>query len=118
MEVLTSALGHIDSNEWMGMDMEGPAQGVTDFGWALRALKVGKKVFRPGWCAGEFIVLQRGYPEGIAINQNTADATGLPMGTVCIFKPYFMLCMLDKSFVPWVPSVTDCLAEDWLVKEM
>lgn len=114
MEALKTALGHIGLYEWIGME-----QGVTDFGWALRALKAGAKIFRPGWNApGQYVVLQKGYPQGIAINGNTAEATGLPVGTVVIFRPYFMIHLVDGSFCPWVPSVTDCLADDWLVKEL
>lgn len=60
-----------------------------------------------------FVVYQKGYPDGIAINANTAQATGLPEGTVCMFRPYLMLKTPDDSFVPWVISQEDALAEDW-----
>lgn len=92
---------------------------MTDFGWALQAMKAGRRVFRQSWghMPGSYVVLQRGYPEGIAINRNTADATGLPEGTVCVFRPYFMISLPDLSFVPWTPTVDDCLATDWFVKE-
>jgi hypothetical protein len=86
-----------------------------DFGAALTALKAGAKVTREGgWnAAGQFVVLQAGYPDGIAINANIAKATGLEQGTVCRFRPYLMLCTADASFVPWQPTVSDVLAEDW-----
>lgn len=85
-----------------------------DFGQALTELKNHRAVERHGWNAGgQFVVLQAGYPDGIAINQNTANATGFPVGTVCRFRPYLMLHAADGSFVPWVPSVSDVLAEDW-----
>jgi hypothetical protein len=87
-----------------------------DFSDALRGLKSGQKITREGWNApGQFVVLQRGYPDGIAINANTAAATGIPEGTVCRFRPYLMLHTADESFVPWAPTVTDTLAEDWLL---
>lgn len=92
-------------------------EGTGDFAFALKCMKDGYRVMRIGWNApGQYVTLQRGYPEGIAINRNTAEATGLPEGTTCIFRPYFMLCGADGSFVPWVPTVSDCLAEDWMVK--
>lgn len=101
-----------------GVTVPALGEGITDFGWALQALKAGRQVMRVGWNApGQYVVLQRGYPEGIAINRNTADATGLPEGTVCIFRPYFMLRTADGSFVPWAPTVSDCLAQDWMVKQ-
>lgn len=85
-----------------------------DFSDALRDLKAGKRLAREGWNGGgQFAVLQAGYPDGIPINQNTADATGIPQGTVCAFRPYLMLRTVDGSFVPWAPSVSDVLAEDW-----
>ena len=85
-----------------------------DFGEALTALLAGKRVARSGWNGkGMFVVHQAGYPDGIAINANTAAATGIPQGTVCAFRPYLMMRTVDGEFVPWVASQTDLLAEDW-----
>jgi hypothetical protein len=85
-----------------------------DFSEALAELKDGAKISRSGWNApGQWVVLQVGYPDGIAINANTAAATGIPEGTVCQFRPYLMLHAADGSFVPWAPTVSDVLAEDW-----
>lgn len=85
-----------------------------DFGEALRMLKSGKKVSRSGWNGkGMWLVLQKAYPDGIPINQNTAEATGIIQGTVCRFLPYIMMKTVDDSFVPWLASQTDVLAEDW-----
>lgn len=84
-----------------------------NFGEALHDLKNGFRLTRDAWATALFVVLQRGYPEGIAINANTASATGLPEGTVCVFRPYLMVQHVDGSFSPWVPSVGDVLAEDW-----
>jgi hypothetical protein len=86
----------------------------VDFSLALTALKTGARIARTGWNAAEqFVVLQAGYPDGIGINANTARATGIPEGTVCAFRPYLMLRAADGSFVPWAPTVSDVLAEDW-----
>lgn len=85
-----------------------------DFGTALAFLKEGDRVARKGWNGkGMYVVFQKGYPDGIAINKNTAEATGIPEGTVCMFRPYLMMRTVDGSFVPWVASQTDILAEDW-----
>lgn len=87
-----------------------------DFGKALEALKSGKRVARSGWNGkGMWLTYQKAYPDGIAINANTAEATGLPQGTVCKFLPYLMMKTVDNSFVPWLASQTDILAEDWTV---
>ncbi|WP_149264317.1 DUF2829 domain-containing protein [Actinomadura sp. K4S16] len=87
-----------------------------DFGYALARLRDGSRVARAGWDApGRWVVLQQGYPDGIAINRNTAEATGLPQGTICRFRPYLMLHDSDGAFVPWQPTMVDVLAGDWRV---
>lgn len=88
--------------------------GGMDFGLALAELKEGLRITRAGWNAtGQYVVLQRGYPDGIPINANTAAATGIPEGTIRVFRPYLMLHTADGSFVPWQPTGSDVLAEDW-----
>ncbi len=89
-----------------------------DFSKALVDCRLGAKITRPSWNGnGAFVVYQRGYPNGIPINANTAEATGIAEGTVCIFRPYLMLCCSDGSFVPWQPTVSDVLATDWVTLE-
>jgi hypothetical protein len=89
---------------------------MSGFGDALRHLRVGRRLARTGWNGkGMFIVLQAGYPDGIPINANTAQATGIAQGTVCRFRPYLMMFTADGEFVPWVASQTDILADDWQV---
>lgn len=85
-----------------------------DFSDALRALKSGARMTRTGWDGpGMWVAYQKGYPDGIPINGNTAVATGIPAGTVCRFDPYLMMRTEAGSFVPWVISQTDALADDW-----
>lgn len=85
-----------------------------DFSDALHEVKAGARIARDGWNAGgQFVVYQKGYPDGIPINANTAEATGIKQGTVCQFRPYLMLHTADGSFVPWAPTVSDVLADDW-----
>ncbi|GHE32008.1 hypothetical protein GCM10017673_38470 [Streptosporangium violaceochromogenes] len=85
-----------------------------DFGDALAHLRQGYRLTREGWNGqGMFVVLQAGYPDGIPINANTAQATGLPEGTVRTFRPYLMMKTADDEFVPWVASQSDLLADDW-----
>lgn len=85
-----------------------------DFSEALRLIKQGGMLARNGWNASDqFVVLQEGYPDGVPINENTANATGLPLGTTICFRPYLLLRTADGSFVPWAPTVSDVLAEDW-----
>lgn len=84
------------------------------FDKALRGLKRGDKMARLGWNGkGMYVVMQPGYPDGIPINKNTAQATEIPEGTVMVFRPYLMMYTAQGDFVPWVASQTDLLAEDW-----
>jgi hypothetical protein len=88
----------------------------VDFGDAIRALKAGQRVCRAGWNGKDmWLAYQKGYPDGIAINANTAEATGIPQGTVMKFLPYLMMFTARGDFVPWLASQTDVLAEDWQV---
>ncbi len=88
---------------------------IHDIGWATWMMrKLHHRVRRAGWNGkGMYLVYQAGYPDGIPINKNTSDATGIPEGTVCKFMPYIMMCTAQGDFVPWLCSQTDLLAEDW-----
>ncbi|MDR3561249.1 MAG: DUF2829 domain-containing protein [Negativicutes bacterium] len=88
------------------------------FGLAVEAMRKGLKVSRAGWNGkGMWAVLQKGYPDGIHINKNTAEATGMPEGTLMKFRAYFMLFTAQGDFAHWVPSGSDILAEDWEIVE-
>jgi hypothetical protein len=88
--------------------------GSRDIGWAVATMRSGKRVRRAGWNGkGMHVCFQAGYPNGIAINANTALATGEELGSVHRFLPYVMMRTVDGSFVPWLCSQTDLLAEDW-----
>jgi hypothetical protein len=81
---------------------------------ALPLLRLGRRMQRAGWNGkGMYVVLQKGYPDGIPINANTAQAIGQPEGTMCRFLPYLMMKTADGAFVPWLASQTDILADDW-----
>lgn len=86
---------------------------MSSFSKALEDLKAGGRVSRPVWGKGTYVVLQKGYPDGIAINANTAEATGEPEGTVCRFRPYLMVKLADGTFLPFIPTLDHLLAEDW-----
>lgn len=88
---------------------------MMDFSKALLEAKAGRKIQRAGWNGkGMFVTYQKGYPDGIPINANTAEALGIPQGTVKKFLPYLMMQTAQGDFVPWLASQTDILAEDWM----
>lgn len=89
--------------------------GMT-FGIALELLKKGCKVAREGWNGrGMFAVYQKGYPEGIPCNKQTAEAWGLNEGDLFKCNPYLQIKQADGSHSMWLPSVGDILAEDWVL---
>ena len=85
-----------------------------NFGQALEALKLGSKVSRDGWNGkGMFVVHQKGYPQGIPCNKQTAEAWGMNEGDLFRCEPYLQIQMVNGSHAMWVPSINDVLAEDW-----
>lgn len=87
-----------------------------NFGNALNELKHGAKVCREGWNGkGMFIIYQKGYPDGIPANKNTAEAYGIPEGSLFRVQPYLQIRCADGSHQMWVASQSDMLAEDWCI---
>ncbi len=68
------------------------------FGWALDELCNGGYVARSGW-NGEGMWLGLWLPDGLAK----------------MSLPYIYMRTVQGDFVPWTPSQTDMLAEDWVV---
>ena len=89
-------------------------QRTFSFSKALELLKEGRKVARNGWNGkGMFVVYQKGYPNGIPCNKQCAEAWGMNEGDLFRCEPYLQIRMVNGSHAMWVPSINDCLAEDW-----
>lgn len=85
-----------------------------DFSEALKRVKAGGKIFRLGWNGkGMFVVYQKGYPNGIPCNRQTALAWGMNEGDLFKCNPYLQIKNVDGSHSMWVPSIGDILANDW-----
>lgn len=94
-----------------------PINGMN-FGLAIEAAKKGKKITRRGWNGkGMWVIYRSGYPEGILCNKNTADAVGIPEGTLIKVRPYLQMKCVDDTFRMWLASQSDILAEDWEIVE-
>ena len=90
-----------------------PMHSMT-FGHAIVMAKAGKKIARKGWNGKNmFVVYQKGYPEGISCNRQTAEAWGLNEGDLFKCEPYLQIKMVNGSHAMWVPSINDVLSEDW-----
>jgi hypothetical protein len=86
------------------------------FGKAIQFLKRGSKMQRVNWNGkGMFVVYQKGYPQGIPCNKQTAEAWGMNEGDLFICNPYLQIKNVDGSHSMWVPSINDVLSEDWQV---
>lgn len=84
------------------------------FDKVLPLIKEGEKAFRLGWNgSGMFVVFQKGYPNGIPSNKQTAEAWGLNEGDLFKVEPYLQIKTASGSHAMWVPSIGDILADDW-----
>ena len=75
-----------------------------NFGLALEALKRGHRVARAGWNGkGMYVrfISSWTYTDGIDDNRKT--------------NPMFTIKNVDESVSTWVPSINDCLADDWSI---
>jgi hypothetical protein len=82
-----------------------------NFGEALECLKDGCKVARHGWNGnGMFVyyVPAASYPAMTEVAKNE-------FGEMVKYNPYFTIKTVQGSVSTWVPSVNDCLAEDWVL---
>lgn len=87
-----------------------------NFGEALAALKNGQKVARSGWNGkGMFLFLV----PGSTFKVNRPPLLGIyPEGTEINYCPHVDMKTADNKIVPWQPSQTDVLAEDWEVVDV
>ena len=89
-----------------------PVSGLS-FGLAIEALKQGKKVARVGWNGkGMFVyfVPPASYPV-----QTGAAKAHFGEGAMVPYNAYMAIKNVNETVSTWVPSVNDCLAEDWMV---
>ena len=104
---------------WSPKNVFEEAYRLTDgltFGLAIEAAKKGHRVARAGWNGkGMYVIYRTGYPEGIPCNKNTADALGIPEGTLFKVRPYLQMKCVDDTFQMWLASQSDILADDWYI---
>jgi hypothetical protein len=84
-----------------------------NFGQALETLKQGGKVAREGWNGkGMFVYL---VPADSYPARTPAAKSHFGAGALVPYNAYMAIKNVDESVSTWVPSVNDCLAEDWQV---
>ncbi|MFH6944649.1 DUF2829 domain-containing protein [Flavobacterium sp. FlaQc-50] len=97
-------------------------EGLFTFGAAINALKQGSLVSRKGWNGkGMFIVKQIPGVIGVDIIPRMAS---LPDSVKAVFvernqpisyESQMLIIKADGSADSWVPSSSDCFAEDWII---
>jgi Protein of unknown function (DUF2829) len=83
------------------------------FSDALKAVKEGKRICRSGWNGkGMYVYYVPGgdYP-------TQTESAKKEFGDTAHYNPYLAIKTVQGSVSTWVPSVNDCLAEDWEVLE-
>lgn len=89
---------------------------LLSFSEALQLIKLGRHLTREGWNDdGMYVFYQKGYPDGIPCNKQTAKATGLKEGDLFKCRPYLQMRCADGSFQMWTASQSDILEADWMV---
>lgn len=87
-----------------------------NFGLAIEAMKKGFRVARHGWNGKNMsVAYQKGYPDGIPCNKNTAEAWGMQEGELFKCRPYMQMRCADGTFQMWLASQSDILADDWYI---
>lgn len=95
------------------------------FGFALDALKDGHKVTRAGWNGkGQFVVYMSALylppynTQGTERKVNDRTAKWIGEDKPLDSQPYFALYNAQGKWQPgWVPSISDCLADDWMIAQ-
>lgn len=86
---------------------------LMKFGEALNKLLKGSKLTRQGWNGkNQFIyyVPQGSYKPCTEIAEQLVNEQGL-----VDYAPYIAFKTVQNQVVPWTPSISDVLAEDWMV---
>lgn len=88
-----------------------PLVGIS-FGQVIEALKLGLKAARTGWNGNGMWITY--VPEtAYEIPGLASPMRDRPFGLE--LRPFFAMKTPDEHLVPWVPSISDCLAEDWSI---
>jgi len=82
-----------------------------NFGQALELLKSGRKVCRSGWNGkGMFVYL---VPAASYLAQTGAAKQYFGENAQVPYNAYFAIKNVNETVSTWVPSVNDCLSDDW-----
>jgi len=83
-----------------------------NFGQALECLKNGDPITRTGWSGANlfvYLVPAAAYPAQTGVAKSYWGTNLVP------YEAYFAIKNSRGTVNTWVPSVSDCLADDWLL---
>lgn len=84
-----------------------------NFGEAVNNVKNGHKIAREGWNGkGMFVIYVP--EENIDLTKQQEKMFG---ASNIILNEHFLIKNVNNTLSTWVPSINDCLAEDWYVIE-
>ena len=84
-----------------------------NFGEAVNNVKNGHKITREGWNGkGMFVIYVP--EENIDLTEQQEKMFG---ASNIILNEHFLIKNVNNTLSTWVPSINDCLAEDWYVIE-
>lgn len=88
-------------------------QEIKDFGWAIRQLKEGNKVQRKGWNGkGQFVYY---VPADRYIAKTDIAKSIMAEDGKVDYRAYLALRTAQGDVATWVPSISDCLSDDWQI---
>ena len=87
-----------------------PTNGLT-FGLAVEALKKGFKVDRVGWNGKGMFV----YYVPPNYYKTQTEVAKKEFGDIAPYNAYLAIKNVNGTVSTWVPSINDCLAEDWQI---
>lgn len=87
-----------------------------DFSTALNYAKEGYLFYRDAWGSDNnvFVVMQKGYPNGISCNLQTALTWNLEEGELFRVEPYLQIQKNGTHYM-WTPSTEDLFANDYTI---
>jgi hypothetical protein len=89
---------------------------LYNYGQALGFMRKGYRVARISWPEICGCVYQKGYPEGVPCNKQTAQAWNITEGSLFRCNPYLQKRNEDDTYSMWQPTIEDLLADDWVIR--
>lgn len=86
--------------------------GNFPFGMAIEAMKLGHKVARSGWNGkGMYLVLLDPVKDNLQILEVSCAERSVPLA----LQPFIVMKTVQNTYVPWLASQSDMLADDWRI---